>query len=221
MKFLTKGKTNWKYILLVLILSIVVGASVLICSREEDDVLRSLPDIRIKRGAGRRTEAPDWKTYVNKEFGFTLKYPPSFIHSSSGPNEAQVRLDRGETISGSIQPSYDTVSFSEKDGGEQFRLEAFHPLEDPISEDSYGSHLYLYGPCDLRSGFDPEVITTFKINGINVLRVQSTKELQSCYYLKNYDNNVIVISSPSFRKISSFEEVNLMLEKVLRTLKLS
>jgi hypothetical protein len=83
MPFLTKGKTNWKYILVVVILSALVGGGILGYLRNfqrEIIFLTQFPEI--KKPEKVETEKPkieeetaNWKIYRNEEYGFEIKYP--------------------------------------------------------------------------------------------------------------------------------------------------
>jgi len=81
MPFLTKGKTNWKYILIVLILALIVGGGILGYLRyfkKELISLLQLPEIK-KPEKVVEEETADWKTYRNEKYGFEIKYPPGFF----------------------------------------------------------------------------------------------------------------------------------------------
>ena len=85
-----------------------------------------------------------WKTYQNEEFGFQIKHPKSLILESKGSNLEQQKLEKGEAISGTVQPSYDTIVFFEQEDKEQFKIEVFHPYEKEISKKNYtDDYLYL------------------------------------------------------------------------------
>ena len=80
MPFLTKGKTNWKYILIVLILAFIVGGGIFGYSRyfkREISSLTQFPEIRKPQKI--EEETANWKTYRNEEYGFEIKYPDGWL----------------------------------------------------------------------------------------------------------------------------------------------
>lgn len=146
----------------------------------------------------------NWKIYRNENFGFEFKYPPEFEMVSSEPNEEQKKLDRGETISGIVQPSYDTsyeiVTFYNFATKEQFDVVIF-----PIREDEISPTGFINGNLDIGSHcYKGEIIeegpTLLNKNGIPVLEVRvvsggSGGEGDSgCYYFKNSKGNLIVFN---------------------------
>ncbi len=66
-KLVTEGKTNWKYLLIVVILSAIAGAGILAWQYLE------IPKEEVK------DETADWKTYKNDEYGFEIKHPNDWI----------------------------------------------------------------------------------------------------------------------------------------------
>ncbi len=80
MPFLTQGKTNWKYIIIVLILAVIVGGGILIWVEKQKVPSIELPKIEKPEKVGKEEPRPEnetanWRTYRNEEYGFEIKYP--------------------------------------------------------------------------------------------------------------------------------------------------
>jgi hypothetical protein len=85
MPFLTKGKTNWGYILIILILALIVGGGILSYLRYfNEKILSSVKFPEIKKPEKIIEETTNWKTYRNEEYGFEMKYPPNFEPREEG-----------------------------------------------------------------------------------------------------------------------------------------
>jgi hypothetical protein len=65
--FITKGKTNWKYLLIVFVFGIIVGAGSLWFSARQEPSYQP-PEIK-------KSETANWKTYRNEEYKYEVKYP--------------------------------------------------------------------------------------------------------------------------------------------------
>jgi hypothetical protein len=77
MPFLTKEKTNWKYILIISVLAVIVGGGILVYLRYFENEIISLtkyPEIK-KQEKSKVEEVANWKTYRNKEYSFEFEYP--------------------------------------------------------------------------------------------------------------------------------------------------
>jgi len=74
MPFLTQGKTNWKYIIILLILAVLVGGGILGYIKFFKKEIISVTQIK-KPEKVLKDETANWKTYRNEEYGFEIKYP--------------------------------------------------------------------------------------------------------------------------------------------------
>lgn len=145
-----------------------------------------------------------WKTYVNNKFAFEIKYPQNWISISEGPNATMLDLRAGKQISGTVQPRYDTINFTDKNNNKQFEIAIFDPynVSFPISTKDFAenSYLYLNGGCDVRWSFTPTAITTIKVDSLSFLRVRGNSGASGsntesiCYYGRVQQGNLIVLS---------------------------
>jgi len=74
-----KGKTNWKYILIIVILALIVIGETFYLVREEEKISEiKFPEKVVK------DETLNWKTYRNEEYGFEIKYPTNWSVKKEG-----------------------------------------------------------------------------------------------------------------------------------------
>lgn len=80
MPFIAQGKTNLKYILIVVVLAVIVGGVILgyyyLWIKDLEAKLTEL-EIRLPEKVT-KNETADWKTYRNEEYEFELKYPSGY-----------------------------------------------------------------------------------------------------------------------------------------------
>ncbi|MBN1263175.1 MAG: hypothetical protein JW991_02345 [Candidatus Pacebacteria bacterium] len=167
--------------------------------------------------------------YLNSQFGFEFLYPPNWQITSSGPNEEQQKLNRGETISGTNPPSLETITFSDSGLKELFNLVIFPAGETGISPAEFEEHLSLGSACDTRwiKSINQEPTLTLR-NGVLILSAQVTLggakegELAGCYYFKNLKDHLITFNIAGLKEKSDFLEIfNLIGNQILPTLKMS
>ena len=164
----------------------------------------------------------DWKTYQNEEYQFEFKYPKEFSFLALGPNEVQKRIggDDSKSMSGTSKPSFDTIVFSNKEDKDIFEVSIFYPKEEVLSGENYiEKYFYLYGLCNASAGFEPVEINIFNTDEVDIMRVKGTNYERSifrgCYYFKNENNNLIVLSSYSLKDEKEFEEIDLVIKDIL------
>lgn len=178
------------------------------------------------------TSAPDptanWKTYTNPEFGFEVRYPIDWTFTSEGPNSAMDLVKAGKTISGTVEPSYDTISFVDISKHKQFEIDIFdsYTRTYPTSIEEFKSgYLYLYGRCDIRWGFIPTNITTINSSAGSIIKAEGTAKTdvtnsntsaikEVCYYGKTPAGNLVVFSTLP----TSMQDFNLF-DQILSTFK--
>lgn len=80
MQFISKEKTGWKRILIIIILAVTAGGVVFWFSDRTDF---SGINFEIKIPERVKKETADWNIYRNEEYGFEIKYPKDW---NQGPN---------------------------------------------------------------------------------------------------------------------------------------
>ena len=205
----TKEKTNWKYILIIVILAlIVIGESFLLLKQEVSVPLpKPIPPKQTQ------DETANWKTYRNEEYGFEIKYPPDYNLTLVGPNEEQRRIERGEQISGTIPPSFDTIIFEGVDN-ERFSIEIYYPPYRELNQD-YG----FAGQCGSQF-FDETLINRLiSINAKKFLeRRQLYKEnkIRIDYCFVSGTNNLITLRATNLDP-AEVDKIDKLLHQMLST----
>jgi len=82
--FLKGGPTNWGYVLILIIVTILVGSGIFGYSRYVFEEITSLSQF-LETGKFPPKTA-NWKTYRNEEYGFEIKYPTGWIFSEENLN---------------------------------------------------------------------------------------------------------------------------------------
>jgi hypothetical protein len=102
-------KTNWKYILIVLILGLIVGGGILGYLRyfkREMISISQFPEIKKPEKPKIGEETADWVTYKNEKYGFEFKYPREFAENEfCMARETEGGIEVGRFISISIEDS--------------------------------------------------------------------------------------------------------------------
>lgn len=191
-------------IVVILLLIVVAGAAYYFGTKNKTASVSPTPS---------PTSIPttNWKTYTNSEFGFNVEYPKSWTSASTGPNAAMDQVKAGQTISGTVTPSYDTISFLDQNKNEQLNISIFNQYNQPYptSVDEFkSSYFYTYGACDLRWGFVPNTLTLIYIGSESFLKVEGVSSTDitnsnapvlrgACYYGKTRAGNLVVFSTMS------------------------
>jgi len=77
MSFITKGKTNWKFLLIVIILAIIVGGGVLLYAKKTEKPYQL--------SETQRTGTDELKVYKDEKYGFEIQYPKEwYVYYSDG-----------------------------------------------------------------------------------------------------------------------------------------
>ncbi len=103
MPFITQGKTNLIYILIVVVLAVIVGGGILgYYYSWIKDLEAKLAEIETRLPVVETPidETANWETYKNEEYGFEIKYPPDFIEQKT--ESANVLLNITKEDRGSL-----------------------------------------------------------------------------------------------------------------------
>lgn len=158
----------------------------------------------------------DWTTYTNQMYGFSLKYPQDYIYKSLGPNYFQSLIEKGEEISGTIPPTYETIIFEKENN--TFLIKIFHPQNEAVWENY---DFIIDGGCG--SQFAKETLTD-KIVSFKSLksryRIQKNENKMEIYYcLLNKSHNLITVSTTTTDEKKEVSEK--LLSEILSTFKLA
>jgi len=111
MPFLTKGKTNWKYILIVFVLAVIVGGGILSYVKYLEREMVSITKFpEVKKPEKVEEETANWRTYRNEELGFEVKYPQQWTFKeqkmpAKGVTFGEEKKVEPPTVKGAIEES--------------------------------------------------------------------------------------------------------------------
>ena len=195
MPFITQGKTNWRYIFIVVILAAIVGGGILWFLQQQIPSYQPL-EIKIPEKIKDETadtstsSVQDWQTYRNEEYGFEIKYPKFFKNTFS---HEEMYFDFQESI---FNPNYEENPFGET-GGFQFEKKK-NNHEDWI-EFVKRQYAHVYSA-------EPEKDYAY---GLKVVEFQGLKSIQ--FYAKNGygedgEGEGFAFAGPEILKIIYFEK---------------
>ncbi len=160
-------------------------------------------------------DTANWKTYTNSKYGILINYPAAYSYKAEGSNISQQQLDKGQQISGTISPSFDTIDFT--GGSQDFSLGIFHTnTPSQIADTSSGFD----GSCGSQFVDKTLVNQAGQIGNIKYHKLEQSSNskisLQYCF-LSN-TQNLIVLSAFNLdnNKINSVDQ---LLQKILSTFK--
>jgi len=82
MPFITKNKTNWKFILIVIILAIIVGGGIIYWI--ENFFISTLEFPISKKTEITNNKIADWSTYRNEKYKYEIQYPKNWNFFEGG-----------------------------------------------------------------------------------------------------------------------------------------
>jgi len=141
----------------------------------------------------------NWETYENDIYNYSIKYPPDYEIELIGPNIFQEMLNKGETISGTNPPSFETVIFKDQYNNISIRLITYHPLQDIFR---LNIDPPIGGACG--SQFANETITD-ELTSIGEMKIRERAQawdnekytINYCFLSKNY--NLLVLKADTIR----------------------
>ena len=114
MPFITQGKTNWKFLLIVIILAIVLGGGVLGWQWLEFKKEMKIPEFKLSEKI--KDETVNWKTYRNEEYGFEFKYPSNWEIAEG--EKAVTLFQEKKGLEKTIVGTMNVIKTTEEDLGE-------------------------------------------------------------------------------------------------------
>jgi len=94
MPFITQGKTNWKFLLIVIILAVIVGGGALWCARRPE---KPYQPVQVNQSEKKTSEIisldETWNKYTNYKLGFSINIPK--FAAISEDNENNIVISNG------------------------------------------------------------------------------------------------------------------------------
>lgn len=162
----------------------------------------SVSPVTTPTGVAEKQPPPSPTLYTNNEFQFQFEYPSNLAYDELGPNNSEQQIAQGQQISGTIQPSLETVLFSDGQKAEQFHIDVFGVYSDELTQAEYqDKFLATYGGCDLRFKFKLGAVSATTLGETQGLQVDgkmvtglNTTTPRSCLYVKNGAGNLLVFT---------------------------
>lgn len=201
MSFITEGKTNWKYVVIVTILFFLVGGEILVYTKETGEKIDFVSQpLEIKKPVKViKNETADWKIYESNKFGFLIKYPSDWqISDRTGFKGAQVIFDSP------ISPIFNSgVSIAQLPAYDDIRGRKI-TFEEVVSD-------YKIKLSEEFKDVKEEYITLDNIPAVNLSFIKDGKYLDNILTLSTNDVFVITCYSDNLEKNACKSTFNLML----------
>lgn len=150
MSLLKEGKTNWKYILIIVILATIISGGILgwwyrgLSKEGTEELEMELPEKVEEKTA-------DWKIYKNEKWGFEIRYPDHFQYEpfTIGPLSPLLPEDGGFLIDeeGSSSIAFGPLVIEEK-------------VKPNVDKNVILEEASLFNPCYEDEAFEPQIEET-------------------------------------------------------------
>lgn len=102
MAFLKEGKTNWKFIIIILAFAILVGGGVLFWIKIQEVSLIKFPGLKNPEKP-LQDKTADWETYRNEEYGYEIKYPKDWMLDEGQKEAVTINSPENEKLHKKIE----------------------------------------------------------------------------------------------------------------------